>query len=192
MLRFCHVSVRIDTFMLFKASAICLLLCYSSLNASDNSTSNAEPEPNTVESSTLQQLLQQSLQQPPTAVSINLCADQLIMLLAEPQQILSLSNLSHQRAGSFYYEQAQAYPVNEGHAEQVLTLQPDIIIAGQFSNPYTLDLLREVGLRVETIPIANSIDTMLANIAQVAAWLGHESHGEAIVDELNHLSLIHI
>jgi iron complex transport system substrate-binding protein len=120
-----------------------------------------------------------------TVVSINLCADQLLLLLADSEQILSLSNLSHQSAGSYYYEQAQAYPVNEGHAEQVLTLQPDIVIAGQYSSPYTLDLLREVGLRVETIPIANSIDTMLANITQVSTWLGHNSRGDTIVSELN-------
>lgn len=121
----------------------------------------------------------------PKVVSINLCADQLLLLLADSEQILSLSNLSHQSAGSYYYEQAQAYPVNEGHAEQVLTLQPDIVIAGQYSSPYTLDLLREVGLRVETIPIANSIDTMLANITQVSTWLGHPSRGDSLVSDLN-------
>ncbi len=121
----------------------------------------------------------------PTVVSINLCADQLLMLLADPEQILSLSNLSQQSAGSYYHEQAQSYPTNKGHAEQVLPLQPDIIIAGQYSSPYTLDLLREVGLRVETIPIANNIDTMLANITQVSAWLGHQSRGDTIVSDLN-------
>lgn len=121
----------------------------------------------------------------PKVVSINLCADQLLMLLADPEQLLSLSNLSHQSAGSYYYEQARAYPTNEGHAEQVLPMQPDIVIAGQYSSPYTLDLLREVGLRVETIPIANSIDTMLANITQISRWLGHPSRGDTIVSALN-------
>ena len=39
--------------------------------------------------------------------SINLCADQLVMLLAEDEQILSLSNLSQQEAGSYYFERAR-------------------------------------------------------------------------------------
>jgi iron complex transport system substrate-binding protein len=177
----CEMLVRINITVLFKATAIGLLVCCTGLNAGERTDANAEisgAESDAAESHTLPLK--------PTVVSINLCADQLLILLAEPEQILSLSNLSHQSAGSYYFERARAYPVNEGHAEQVLTLQPDLVIAGQYSSPYTLDLLREVGLRVETIPIANSIDTMLANIAQVAAWLGHESHGEAIVDELNH------
>lgn len=121
----------------------------------------------------------------PSVVSINLCADQLVLLLAAPEQILSLSNLSHQEAGSHYFKQARSYPVNEGHAEQVLGLEPDLVIAGQYSNKYTIDLLRETGLRVETLPIANDIDTMLSNIQTVSRWLGKKESGTAIVQKLN-------
>ena len=41
---------------------------------------------------------------PVTVASINLCADQLVLLLADDEQILSLSNLSHRSAGSYYYK----------------------------------------------------------------------------------------
>lgn len=121
----------------------------------------------------------------PTVVSINLCADQMVLLLAAPAQILSLSNLSHQQAGSYYFNQAQQYPANEGHAEQVLGLQPDLVIAGQYSSKYTVDLLREVGLRVETLPIASDIATMLDNIGKVAYWLKRETTGDSIVKSLD-------
>ena len=121
----------------------------------------------------------------PSVVSINLCADQLVLLLAAPDQILSLSNLSHQEAGSYYFKEARSYPVNEGHAEQVLKLEPDLVIAGQYSSKYTIDLLRETGLRVETLPIANDIDTMLDNIQSVSVWLGQKNSGTTIVQTLN-------
>jgi len=106
------------------------------------------------------------------------------LLLAKPDQILSLSNLSHQSAGSYYYEQAQQYPINEGHAEQVLKLQPDLVIAGQYSSKYTVDLLVETGLRVETMPIASDVESMLINIHSVSNWLGREAHGDSIVQNL--------
>ena len=117
----------------------------------------------------------------PGVASINLCADQLVMLLAEDEQILSLSNLSHQEAGSYYFERAREYPVNEGNAEQILNLQPDVVSAGQYSSPHTLALLREVGLQVHILPIANSIEQMFENIESVSRWVGQEERGRGTV-----------
>lgn len=116
--------------------------------------------------------------------SINLCADQLALLLADSDQIRSLSNLSHEEAGSYFFETARAYPVNEGHAEQILNLQPDIVIVGQYSNVHTVAMLRDVGLEIFTLPIANSIEAVLENIISVATWVGQPQRGEIIVKEL--------
>jgi len=116
--------------------------------------------------------------------SINLCADQLALLLADSDQIRSLSNLSHQEAGSYYFETARVYPVNEGHAEQILNLQPDIVIVGQYSKTHAVAMLRDVGLQIYTLPIANSIEAVLENIISVAGWVGQPERGELIVDEL--------
>ncbi len=116
--------------------------------------------------------------------SINLCADQLLILLADEDQILSLSNLSHQEAGSYFFKKAREFPSNEGHSEQIFTLAPDLVIVGQYSNVHTVELLQEVGLRIETLPIANDVDTVLQNILSVSAWLGHAERGRQIVEAL--------
>lgn len=120
----------------------------------------------------------------PTVASINLCADQLVLLLAEPQQILTVSNLSHEQAGSYLYEQARAYPVNKGNSEQILTLNPDVVIAGQYTAKFTVKLLRELDVRVETIPIANTLEQLYSNIELVALWLNRQARGEVLVAEL--------
>ena len=44
---------------------------------------------------------EQTGKQQVAVASINLCADQLVLLLADDDQIRSLSNLSHQEAGSY-------------------------------------------------------------------------------------------
>ncbi|MBX2835966.1 MAG: ABC transporter substrate-binding protein [Gammaproteobacteria bacterium] len=120
----------------------------------------------------------------PTVVSINLCADQLTLVLAEPVQILSLSHLSHEEGGSVYVDLAKRYPTNTGLVEQVLPLQPDIVIAGQYTSRYTLRMLEAVGLRVEILPIADSIESMLGNITNLSIWLGQSRKGEALVKKL--------
>lgn len=120
----------------------------------------------------------------PAVASINLCADQLVLLLAEPRQILSLSNLSHDKAGSFFYEQARKYPVNTGAGEQIIKLAPDLVIAGQYTTKNTIKLLKELNMRVETIPIANTLEQLYSNIENVAQWLGHPSKGVSLVSQL--------
>ena len=117
----------------------------------------------------------------PRVVSINLCADQLLLALADDAQILSLTNLSHDPAGSVHYRKARLFPTNTGIIEEVLPYNPDVVIAGQFTSRYTLQLLEAVGLRIELIPIASSIDVMLANIEKVAGWLQQQQRGEEIV-----------
>jgi len=120
----------------------------------------------------------------PGVVSINLCADQLILELADEQQILSLTNLSQQPAASVYFERALQYPVNKGSAEEVFALKPDLVIAGQYSNSYTLRLLRAANVRVETLPLANSIEDVIENLTRVAGWLGQHQRGQALVARL--------
>lgn len=120
----------------------------------------------------------------PKIASINMCTDQLVLLLAEPEQILSLSFLSHDPSGSYLYREARAYPTNRGDSEEMLSLQPDVVLVGQYSARHTVKLLSEQGLRIETLPIANSLDDLYANIVNVAKWVGHEGKGLKMVERL--------
>ena len=52
----------------------------------------------------------------------------MLLLLAEDNQIVSLSNLSHHEAGSYYYKEARKFPVNKSEAEKILLLEPDLVI----------------------------------------------------------------
>lgn len=117
-------------------------------------------------------------------VSINLCTDQLVLLFAEEEQILSLSNLSHDESGSFLYQQARQYPVSKGETEHVLKMQPDIIFAGEYTTRYTVQLLRDIGYEVVTLPIANTLEQMYENMLKVSALLGHAEKGNALVASL--------
>ena len=108
----------------------------------------------------------------------------MLLLLAEDNQIVSLSNLSHHEAGSYYYKEARKFPVNKSEAEKILLLEPDLVIVGQYSNAHTVNLLHEVGLRVEVLPIANNLDTLFSNIQQVGKWIGRKQAAIEIVKGL--------
>ena len=68
--------------------------------------------------------------QPRRVVSINLCTDQLAMMMAGPGQLVSVSHLAGDPTYSTMPEAAAAYPANRGLAEEVYLLKPDLVLAG--------------------------------------------------------------
>jgi len=114
-------------------------------------------------------------------VSINLCTDQLAMMLAAPGQLVSVSDLAADPHSSAMARAARAFPVNHGRAEEVYLLRPDLVLAGAYSDPATVAMLRRVGLRVVLFDTARSLDDTRDRIARMAKVLGREAAGAALI-----------
>ncbi|WP_245514075.1 ABC transporter substrate-binding protein [Antarcticimicrobium luteum] len=118
---------------------------------------------------------------PKRVVSVNLCTDQLALLLAAPGQILSLSHLSQDPDSSSMAEAARAYPTNGSGAEEVYLLAPDLVLAGSFTAASTVQMLRTLGIRVEIFAPAQSLADVPERIAQMGAALGREAEAAALI-----------
>jgi iron complex transport system substrate-binding protein len=121
---------------------------------------------------------------PARVVSINLCTDQLAMLLAEPGQLLSVSYLARDPRSSAMAEAARAYPANRGRAEEIFLLAPDLVLGGTFSTPGTVAMLRRMGVRVELLPPAESFADVAAHIRAMGRLLGTEAKAEAMARDV--------
>jgi len=121
----------------------------------------------------------------PTVVSLNVCVDQLIIELADEDQILGLSKLAQDKSGSYHYKLAQALPISDGSSEQLLRLNPDVVIAGEYTTQHTVRVLRELGLRVEILPIANSVEQLLENLLQMGQWLQQPAKAQNNIEAIN-------
>jgi len=117
---------------------------------------------------------------PQRVVSINLCTDQMAMMLAAPGQLVSVSTLASDPLASSMVAEAAAYPANRGSAEQVYLLHPDLVLAGEYTDFATVDLLRRLGVEVVQVPVVTALDEVPGLIRQVAAALGREAEGEAM------------
>lgn len=122
---------------------------------------------------------------PERVVSMNLCTDQLAMMLAAPGQLISVSFLARDEMMSAMTEAAQAYPVNHGGAEEIFLLQPDLVVTGTWSAMMAQQLLTGLGIRVEQLPIATSLDQVRANITQMGDWLGRPGAAAALRAEFD-------
>lgn len=105
---------------------------------------------------------------------MNLCTDQLLLLLVERERIASLSQLAADPAFSFFAQQASGIPGNRGQAEEVLGFAPDLILTSEFSGTLAANLLERLGHPVVRLGFANSLADIHAQMHQVAALTGTE------------------
>ncbi len=109
---------------------------------------------------------------PRRVVSMNLCTDQVAMLLAKPGQLHSVSHLARQESVSALPFEAETYRANHGRAEEIFLMAPDLVLASTMSSRASVDLLRRLGIRVEEISLAQNFDDIRANIGRIGVLLG--------------------
>ena len=118
---------------------------------------------------------------PRRVVSFNLCADQLVLALADPEQIAGLSPYAADASASVMTEQARAYPRLQWQAESTIALGPDLVLIGDSDRPVTKHILRSQGLRLHEITLIADLDTARRQVTEVAAVLGHPERGEKLI-----------
>jgi iron complex transport system substrate-binding protein len=117
--------------------------------------------------------------------SINLCTDQLLLTLADPDQILGLSPYSRDAARSWAAAEAARYPRLSGDAEEILVLKPDIVVAGRFTKRATRELLKDKGMRVVEFDVARSLEDTRAQIRRMGDLLGQPQRAAAEIARLD-------
>jgi iron complex transport system substrate-binding protein len=122
---------------------------------------------------------------PPRIVSMNVCADQLLIPLADPEQILGLSRYSRDAWQSFAADDARRYPILSGGAEDVLVLRPDIVVAGLFDKRSTRELLKAKGLRLAEFSVPRNLDEVKAQVRQMGDLVGHPERADAQIARLD-------
>jgi len=119
--------------------------------------------------------------QPPSVASINLCTDQLVLSVADPAQILSLSWLSADPEESMLAARAREFPLNYGSAEELIEIGADIVMAGSETSPFTRQLLRRLGSMVVEVEPATSLDDIENNLRLVGGAIGRSAETESVI-----------
>lgn len=121
---------------------------------------------------------------PPMRIaSINLCTDRLLMLLAPPERIASITFLSQMRQDTppDLLPLARSLRANHGLAEELLTQKPDLVLAGTYTTRATVSLLRRLGFRVEEFAPETSFADIRANIRRMGEVLGETQRSDAMI-----------
>lgn len=120
----------------------------------------------------------------PRALSMDFCADQYLLRLADPEQILAVSRYA---AGEYSYmrKQAASFPRIRATTEEALARKPDVVIRQWGGGADTGAALERFGARVVNLVFASDFDGVRENIRRVAAALGHKDRGAALIADMD-------
>lgn len=117
---------------------------------------------------------------PSRIVSLNMCTDELVLRLAEPGRVASVTWLSQDPRNANMAAAARAVPANHGLVEEVLAFRPDMVVAGAYTTRSTVALLRRLGVEVHEFGLPRTLAEMKAQIAAMAALIGEPARGAAL------------
>jgi iron complex transport system substrate-binding protein len=121
----------------------------------------------------------------PRIASMNVCTDQLLLPLADPEQILGISRYSRDSSESWAAGEARKYRILSGGAEDILVLRPDVVVASLFDKRSTRELLKAKGLRLAEFAVPHNLDEAKTQIRQMGEIVQHEDRAAAEIARLD-------
>jgi iron complex transport system substrate-binding protein len=127
----------------------------------------------------------ETLPAPKRVVSLNMCADELVLRLADPSNVASVTWLSRDPKASNVANIASSVPVNHGLAEEIIPLDPDIVIAGTFTTRTAVAMLKQTRSRLVEFGIPENLADVEKQIIDMAHLLDESARGQVLVDDMN-------
>ena len=108
-----------------------------------------------------------------------------MLRLADADRVASVSWLSRDAANSNVAALADRVPVNHGLAEEVMSHRPDVVLAGAWSSRTTVEILKRLGVKLVEFDVPRTFDEARAEIRKLAAAIGEQERGEAMVRDID-------
>jgi iron complex transport system substrate-binding protein len=124
---------------------------------------------------------------PRRVASLNLCTDELLLMLADPGQIASVTHLAQQEAETPLWRQARRYRRNDGSLLSVVGLKPDLVLTMGGGARDRGRLAERLGIRLLDLPYPQSLADIERAVSDLAGALGRPEAGRTILAHLSHL-----
>lgn len=118
---------------------------------------------------------------PQRVASLNLCTDELLLMLAAPEQIASVTHLVQQQAETPLWRQARRHRSNDGSLVSVVPMRPDLVVTMGGGARDRLRIAARLGIRTLDLPFARSLADLETSIARLSAALGRPRAGAALL-----------
>lgn len=124
---------------------------------------------------------------PTRIASLNLCTDELLLLLADDAQIASVTHLSRQPAETVLWQKAQRHRSNDGSLLSVAGLKPDLVLAMGGGARDRASIAARLSIRVLELPYPQSLADIRASVTRVGAALGQSARAQTVLGQIDQL-----
>jgi len=128
----------------------------------------------------------QTAGKPRRIVSVNLCADQLVLALADRDQIAGLTRNALDVEMSGAADKARGLPILGTSADAIDLADPDLVIGMPARRSPAMMVLKDRNYRTLDLQTPETIDQIYTAIRQTAAAVGHPDRGEALIATMRH------
>jgi iron complex transport system substrate-binding protein len=119
--------------------------------------------------------------------SLNLCTDELLLTLADPGQIVSVTHLAQQPAETGLWREARRYRRNDGSLISVAGLKPDLVLTMGGGARDRGRIASRLGIRVLDLPYPQSLGDIERSVRSVSIALGRPAAGRAALARIERL-----
>jgi iron complex transport system substrate-binding protein len=124
---------------------------------------------------------------PGRVASLNLCTDELLLILADPRQIVSVTHLGQNPAETPLWAKGRPFPRNDGSLVSVAGLRPDLVLTMGGGTRDRSRIGERLGIRMLDLPYPQTIADVERSVMRVAAALGRPWAGRAVVARIEAL-----
>lgn len=121
---------------------------------------------------------------PKRVVSLNLCTDQLAVLLLPRSQLASLSYLVRDPHLSRVADRVVGIPTNRGGAEEAIAAEPDLVLADRGTARDTLAMLGRLNINVYQHDVPDDVAGIERETRRLAAALDAKEAAEVLLTEM--------
>ena len=115
-------------------------------------------------------------------LSLNLCADIVLLHLADSEQQLSVTFLARDMPP--YVTLPQSVEFNRGLIEEVVVFKPHIVLAHTFTSSLLLQNLKQLDLPVVKLKAAQNMDDIYQNLMDVGEAINKQQKAQQIVAQM--------
>ena len=121
-------------------------------------------------------------QKPQRIVSLTLATDEILLSLVATERVRAVTYLAGDSIWTNVSETArQVEHTVQSDPEQIIALEPDLVLAATYNNPDHIKLLRDAGIPVVVVSLFDSVDQVADNIRYVARLTGDEARAEELI-----------
>ncbi len=124
-------------------------------------------------------------QKPQRIVSQTLATDEILLAICPPQRIAALSPLATDSNYSNVVETAKKLGRTVHNVEQLLALQPDLVLAAHYNRAELLALLTQVQIPAVRLNRFNRLQDIQDNIRLVGYVTGEEANANSLIIQMN-------